>query len=158
VSSPDGSARLFDEFLGDGMTAFRINPDDLTHTGEEFHGNWRDKLADLPTVSAEISGYLIGDCTVEIRDIGTDRERLVVIQADPAVMASAEIVKVWFSDGARERGVVVQGRRVTFGTEGEGEGRVSYDIAEEPDVPGSPLASYLMLRVSGAGRDPEEKP
>jgi hypothetical protein len=68
-----------------------------------------------------------GNCTVELRDAGTETERLVVTQADPNVLASVELVQEW-RDGSS--GITLDGNVVRFGTEGEGLGVVAYELGE----------------------------
>lgn len=66
-------------------------------------------------------------------DVGTDGERIVVDVADHPVLASPELVAVWRTGpkGHFEYERTEDGREVVeFGTEGEGLGRVRYEIQE----------------------------
>lgn len=95
--------------------------------------------------------------TVELRveDAGTARERIVVVHAPPRAWTSAEMAREWFDEhqcacGHRHYRVdprmrVDHRRRViTFGTEGEGEGVVSYRVDEPPTE--TPLAFSDLMR------------
>ena len=65
-----------------------------------------------------------GEVIVRLVGIGTPAETVVVDRADPCTMATRELVTEWLTGGGTH--VVVDGPRVTFGTEGEGQGRVTY--------------------------------
>ena len=103
------------------------------------------KLGALPTGTLRLTGYWLGDCTVEWRDKGTDAERVVVTRADPNVMADGRMVEAWLTEPIPH--VTVTGRIVQFGTEGEGEGVVAYEIGEV-DRTYAPEPYYLLRRVA----------
>lgn len=69
-----------------------------------------------------------GELLIEWRDIGTDRERLVVTRADPHVLASPELVQHWRTDQPRH--ITREGDVIRLGTQGEGLGVVAYRIGE----------------------------
>ena len=70
-----------------------------------------------------------GSVTVQLVE-----DRVVVLEADPYVLVSVELVRDWRAnpDNCRVR---LHGNRVTFGTRGEGVGEVTYALGEMPDEP-----------------------
>lgn len=77
-------------------------------------------------------------------NVGTNTERIVVAQADDEVLASAELVAEMLDPD--NPWTFANGRRVQFGTEGEGVGVVVYEVSDEP----TNLAKqwYTLRRVS----------
>jgi len=90
-----------------------------------------------------------GDLIVYIHD-----DRLVVTTADALVLASPELVDSMLDEANDRVQVTRDGDRtlVTFGTEGEGLGVVTYEVGGRPRADPStaehlrPLSEYVTLR------------
>jgi hypothetical protein len=80
-----------------------------------------------------------GELFARLANAGTDDEYVVAECADDVVLASPELVEAWLS-GTRH--VTVDGDRFTLGTEGHGEGVVTYRLHQRDE-----RGNYLMLRV-----------
>jgi hypothetical protein len=88
----------------------------------------------------------VSHATLELRDPGTDRERVVVLHADDEIWISPDLWEqmLYAEDGhATFDGVVL-----SFGTVGEGLGRLTYELIHQPDDradPGHP-GHFAVLR------------
>lgn len=95
-----------------------------------------------------LSGFWIGDLDAELRDPGTSRERVVVLRADPYVLVRLELVRDWLTGRSPHVALTHDGQAhlVQFGTEGEGEGVVTYAFGEHDWG-----VSVLLTRVHPTG-------
>jgi hypothetical protein len=75
-----------------------------------------------------------GECIVTLVDVGTDAERVRVERADSFIMVSEQLINEWRSGRATEYVRLEEGGIFTFGTVGEGEGRVTYQLGERYDA------------------------
>lgn len=73
---------------------------------------------------------MTGTCTVILKDAGGENEHVEVVQADPVVLASPELVRQWLNGEAPH--VTVEDGIARFGTHDEGMGVVAYRIGDIP--------------------------
>jgi hypothetical protein len=110
----------------------------------------RAALDALPRGSITLNGFWIGECVCLVEDYGTDRERVVVVRADDAVLATAEMVEAWRADAnaGPSPHLRLDGHLVSFGTADEGLGVVTYEIMEPHPLfePPEPRTHYLLVR------------
>lgn len=93
------------------------------------------KLADDPMAGSP-AWQAPGELAVRRAGIAA-AERLVVTRADPEVWVTGELLNEWWSmqQSHGRQPVRVDGRTISFGTGGEGIGRVTYQITELPTGP-----------------------
>lgn len=71
--------------------------------------------------------------TLQLVDVDQPTERCVVLEASSEVEVSAELLALWRTGASKH--VVMDGNFVTFGTVGEGCGRLTYEVVSEPADP-----------------------